>query len=60
VSSPPARRFDKRRFAARVDAEPEVDFDREPLDNGHYDSWPYVAGWSVILFPQAFASTCVG
>lgn len=53
---PTCPRFDRRCFAARVEAEPEFDFDVEPLDNGHYDSSPFVAGWSVILFPQAFAS----
>lgn len=44
----------KGRLFGRVDVEPDVDFDVEPLGGGEYETVP-VVGWAVVLFPQAFA-----
>lgn len=45
----------KGRLFGRVDVDPDVDYDVEPLGNGEYDSHPVIAGWLVELSPQAFA-----
>ncbi|MGK5442152.1 hypothetical protein ACSNN7_10070 [Micromonospora sp. URMC 105] len=45
----------KGRLFGRVDVDPEVDYDVEPLGNGEYEGHPIVTGWLVELFPQAFS-----
>jgi hypothetical protein len=45
----------KGRLFGPVDADPELDYDVEPLGNGQYESYPVGVAWSVTLFPQAFA-----
>lgn len=42
------------RLFGRVDVEPDVDFDVEPLGGGQYEAVP-VGGWVVTLYPQVFA-----
>jgi hypothetical protein len=44
----------KGRLFGRVDVEPEVDYDVEPLGGGRYETH-MIGYWSITLSPQAFA-----
>lgn len=43
------------RLFGAVDLEPDVDYDVEADGTGGYDSWAYVAGWTISFAPNAFA-----
>lgn len=43
------------RLYGRVEVDAEVDFDVEPMGAGAYETYPYVAGYTIYFYPGSFA-----